>query len=163
MGVIVTFNYPQWLQLFPQFAYLTQPQAQMYWTLATQFHRNDGGGPIGGNTCLRVGSPQYDTAAQTQSNLLNLVTAHIVQLFAPKKDGESPSELVGRITNASEGSVSVAADMPGATASSAWWNQTPMGSAYWLATTPYRTARYIPNYRLSVNPWPIIGNGWWGS
>jgi hypothetical protein len=154
VGVIVAFNYDNWVQLFPQFAYLSSAQVQLYWSLAQQVHRNDGGGPV--------------QDATTQTNLLNLATAHIVQLFAPPSTGGSspgrdPS-VVGRITSASEGSVSVSTDMP-VTPSSAWWMQTQWGAAYWQFTAPFRTMRYIAATPKPANPWPIFG-GWgpggWG-
>ena len=152
MGVIVTFNYATWVQLFPQFAYLNITQAQLYWSLATQVHRNDGGGPI--------------TDPETQTNLLNLATAHIVQLFAPNPTNTGfnrDPNVVGRITNASEGSVSVATEMtlpPNANAS--WWNQTQPGSLYWLVSAPFRTMRYIHATPKPTDPWPIYGRGFGG-
>lgn len=152
MGVVVTFNYASWLQLFPQFAYLNATQVQMYWGLATQLHRNDGGGPV--------------SDATTQTNLLNLATAHIVQLFAPNAITGQPNRdpnVVGRITNASEGSVSVATEMqlpPNANAS--WWNQTQPGALYWLASAPFRTMRYVQAIPKPINPWPIFGTYWGG-
>lgn len=154
MGVIVTFDYPTWVQLFPNFAYITQPQAQLYFGIATQLHRNDGGGPVTDN--------------QTQSNLLNLLTAHIAQLFAPAPNGTTgrDASIVGRITNASEGSVSVATEMPMPTnPSSAWFLQTQYGALYWTASAPFRTMRYIPGRPKPNNPWPIYGTMWgsgWG-
>jgi hypothetical protein len=130
----------------------------MYWNLATQVHRNDGGGPV--------------QDATTQTNLLNLATAHIVQLFAPKPDNTGQPNrdpnVVGRITNASEGSVSVATEMPmPVNANASWWNQTTFGSMYWLASSPFRTMRYLPGAPKPANPWPVFGGwgpgGWWGN
>lgn len=144
MGVIVTWNYNQWVATFPQFAYLTAPQALLYFNIATSYCRNDGGGPVA-NEALQL-------------NLLNLMTAHIAQLFAPTSSGASPSGLVGRISNASEGSVSVAVDMP-STPNAAWFNQTPFGAAYWQMTAPFRTMRYRPAPVRPYGPW---GNGIYG-
>lgn len=152
---IVTFNYAGWVQLFPNFAYISESQAQLYFGVATQLHRNDGGGPV--------------TDAQTQTNLLNLLTAHIAQLFAPAPNGQAgrDASIVGRITNASEGSVSVATEMPmPSNPSSAWFLQTQYGALYWTASAPFRTMRYMPGLPRPMNPWPIFGNrfgsgGWW--
>lgn len=130
MGVTVTFSYPTWLALFPQFAYISSTQAQMYFDLATQWVRNDGGGPV--------------STAATQTTLLNLMTAHIAQLFAPTQGGQNPSMIVGRISDATQGSVSVSAAYPGENPSASWFNQTPYGAAAWSAMAPYRTARYVP-------------------
>lgn len=148
---IITFNYDSWVQLFPNFAYISQPQADLYFALATQLQRNDGGGPV--------------TDVQTQTNLLNLLTAHIAQLFAPAPNGQTGRDpsIVGRITNASEGSVSVATEMPMPTnPSSAWFLQTAYGAFYWTASAPFRTMRYIPGPCQPINPWPIFGTLWGG-
>lgn len=87
------------------------------------------------------------------ANLLNLLTAHIGWLNAPRDASGNPSSagtppppIVGRINSASEGSVSVGADMGDANAGSpsqAWFMQTPWGAEYWAATAQFRTARYV--------------------
>lgn len=155
MGVIVTFSWPLFLQQFPEFIYLNSAQGNMYANMAQSIHRNDGGGPI--------------TDSVQQLNLLNMATAHIIKLFAPSQDGAQSPDLVGRITNASEGSVSVAAELPmPPNPNASWFNQTKYGALYWLATAPYRTMRYIPGPVRPTNPWPIYGTffgsgpGWWG-
>lgn len=146
---IITFDYDNWVQLFPNFQYISSTQAQLYFSLATQLHRNDGGGPV--------------TDVGTQTNLLNLLTAHIAQLFAPAPNGQTGRDpsIVGRITNASEGSVSVATEMPMLTnPSSAWFLQTQFGSLYWTASAPFRTMRYVAGCPRPMNPWPIYGTLW---
>lgn len=154
MGVIATFSWGTFLQQFPEFNYLNSAQGVLYFGMATSIHRNDGGGPI--------------TDVTQQLNLLNMMTAHIMQLFAPRQDGETAPQLVGRITNASEGSVSVAAEMPmPANPNAAWLNQTKYGAMYYMATAPYRTMRYTPGHPRPTDPWPIFGNffgsgNWWG-
>lgn len=97
--------------------------------------------------------------------LLGLATAHLVQLglgsvtsgqvpgpqqenasFTPAvAAGSAVSEpvLVGRITSARMGSVTVQADAGPVTGSQAWWVQTPYGAAFWAATTSLRTGFYI--------------------
>lgn len=138
MGVRVTFNYTAWAAMFPMFGTLTQPQVVgMALPLAEQYCRNDGGGPV--------------STAATQTNLLNLMVAHICQLIFGV-NGQPPSPLVGRISGATEGSVSVQTDFE-QTTNSAWYNQTPFGAAYWAATAPYRTARYVPGPRRVFSPW----------
>ncbi len=138
MGVVVVFDPVAFKAMFPQFASLTSTQlTTMILPLAEQYCRNDGGGPV--------------STAATQTNLLNLAVAHIAALFYGV-NGQSPSALVGRITSASEGSVSVSTDFP-MTANSAWFMQTPFGAAFWQAMAPYRTMRYIPGRRRNFNPW----------
>lgn len=52
--------------------------------------------------------------------------------------------LVGRITAARMGSLSVQADAGPVAGSQAWWLQTPYGAAFWAATTSLRIALYVP-------------------
>ena len=92
--------------------------------------------------------------------LLNMLTAHISALNSGV-NGNAPSELVGRISSASQGSVSVSADMGPTSESGAWYMQTKYGAAYWQATAPYRTAVYVPG--ASPSGYPNIygrGRGW---
>lgn len=84
--------------------------------------------------------------------LLNMLTAHIAVLNSGV-NGEAPSALVGRVNQASEGSVSVSADMGPVTGSSAWFMQTKYGAAFWQASLPYRSFQYVPG-SSSVQSWP---------
>jgi uncharacterized protein DUF4054 len=140
MGVIVAFNYAQWIAnpLYAGFAATVDAnQAQSYFDIATTIHRNDGGGPV-------------NDAAQ-QLNLLNMVTGHLAALFAPPAPGQPATSLVGRINSASQGSVSVqAAYSNNVTEQMAWFIQTKYGAFYWAATAPFRTMRYVPNRNRGV-------------
>lgn len=129
MGVIVSPDYAAWSSLFPEFSNVTEDQYGMYFDLATQYCRNDGGGPV--------------SKASIQTRLLNLMTAHIAFLLAGNNTSGGASELVGRISSAGEGSVNVSAEMPGVNANSAWFMQTKYGAAFWQATAAYRTMRYL--------------------
>lgn len=140
MGVQITFNYANWALIFPQFSSVSQPQVVgLVLPLAEQYCRNDGGGPV--------------TTIAAQTNLLNLMVAHVCQLLFGTNEQPGPAQLVGRISSATEGSVSVAVDFP-TTAGAAWYNQTQWGAAFWAATAPYRTMRYVPGPRRSFAPWP---------
>jgi hypothetical protein len=67
--------------------------------------------------------------------LLNMLTAHIVQLTI--------NPLVGRVSSASEGSVSASADYGGTIGGTqAWYIQTAYGAAYWAATARFRGFRF---------------------
>ncbi|WP_164746624.1 MULTISPECIES: DUF4054 domain-containing protein [unclassified Mesorhizobium] len=138
MGVIVEFSFANFIAIYPQFATLSQPQVlQGALPVATLYCRNDGGGPV--------------TKTETQTTLLNLMVAHICQLMYGA-NGQAPGGIVGRVSNAAEGSVSVQADFP-VTPNNAWFMQTQFGAAYWQATAAYRTMRYIPGPRRVFNPW----------
>jgi len=138
MGFQIAFQYAPWSRLFPEFGAITEAQVTgVVLPLAEQYCRNDGGGPV--------------TTAATQTNLLNLMVAHICQLLYGSTT-QPTSPLVGRINSATEGSVSVGTDFP-TTPEAAWYNQTRYGSMFWVATAPMRTMRYIPGPRRWFNPW----------
>lgn len=138
MGVKVDFSYSNFVAIYPQFATLSQTQVlQGALPVAELYCRNDGGGPV--------------SNAETQTTLLNLMVAHIGQLMYGV-NGQPAAGIVGRISDAAEGSVSVSADFP-TTPSNAWFMQTPFGAAFWQATAAYRTMRYVPGPRRFFNPW----------
>ncbi|MCC8963767.1 DUF4054 domain-containing protein [Bradyrhizobium sp. Pear76] len=145
MGVVVQFNYAQWAATYPEFgATVNQTQAQNYFQIATSIHRNDGGGPVCDPTI--------------QLNLLNMLTAHVAALFGPPVAGAQPSTIVGRISSASEGSVSVqAAYSNNVSQQMAWFIQTKYGAMYWTAAAPFRTMRYVPSFRRGVVGPPGFG------
>jgi hypothetical protein len=141
VGVFVTFNYATWIATFPEFAAsVPQPLAQAFFDSAALYWRNDGSGPV------RVPA--------TQLAILNWLTAHLAKLFAPDAMGNYPASLVGRISSASEGSVSVSVDYP-TTNANAWFLQTPYGAAFWQMTAGYRTFRYRapPKRGGAIGPW----------
>ena len=86
-------------------------------------------------------SPVADVAIR--ATLLNMLTAHICQLQYGA-NGKGPSGLVGQITGATEGSVSVTAAQIDAPGTAAWYMQTQYGASYWAATAQYRIGRYVP-------------------
>jgi hypothetical protein len=94
--------------------------------------------------------------------LLNMLVAHLAQLNLPAGGGDgsaggtnaaAPSPLVGRITNATEGSVSVQTQMDLPLGSAQWFNQTPYGAQFWAATAAYRTMRYVPIPPRDMDPY----------
>jgi hypothetical protein len=126
----VVFSYAEWLVQYPEFAAVTQPQAQSYFNRGTLYCDNTPCSPI--------------TDLFQRTVLLNMVTAHIASIFAAKAGQPAPT-LVGRINSASQGSVSVQAAYTEPTSDlEAWFNQTPYGAAFWAATTRYRTGFYVP-------------------
>lgn len=78
---------------------------------------------------------------------LYLMMAHLMQLNGIRSDGTTASDngLVGRISSATEGSVSVSVDYPQQqSAMGAWLSQTKYGAQYWAMTSKYRTFRFNP-------------------
>lgn len=132
---VVSFDYPAWAARYPELSTsVAQPLAQLYFNEAGLYLNNT------------ASSVVRDLSARAM--LLNMLTAHIAKMNATI-NGQPPSPLVGRISAAGEGSVSVGTDyqVPG---TAAWFAQTPYGAAYWQATLPYRSARYVPGSRSFV-------------
>lgn len=155
MGVgPVVFNYAAWEAMFPEFAGVTEDAATNYFNMATLYVRNDGRGPINDINML--------------TTLLNLTTAHLAKLFSTQTAGnpttggvEPPGGAVGRVSSATEGSVTAQLDVPADAATQGWWwLQTPYGAAAWQAMKPFRTFRYLgPTNRRVYNP-PARYFGW---
>jgi len=144
MGAAVAFSYAGFVAQFPEFAYLTSDQVQIWWNVASSQHM----GGAGNHVC--------DPTQQT--NLLNFLTAHYVKIFGPPPASGGSNDLVGRISNASEGSVSVQAELPqDIPQGSAFYTQTKYGLAYWSMTAPYRTFRYKRARRYDPANVGIVG------
>lgn len=136
----VTFAPGTFKSAYPLFANCSDAQCNEWFAGATFICANQASSPA---NCV-PGQLAY---------LLNLLTAHIGWLDAPRDANGSPSSsgvpappLVGRINTASEGSVSVGADMGDVNAGSpsqAWFEQTQWGARYWASTAQFRTGGYI--------------------
>lgn len=133
----IVFDYAAWVQAFPVFANVNEAQAQIYFNFATLYFANCG----------------WTASLPQAPSLLNLLTAHIAWLWAPRDANGNPSSsgtfpapsIVGRIASATEGSVTVQAEYDGnaGSPSAQWYNQTVYGAAYWAATVQFRSARYV--------------------
>ena len=124
MTTPATFVYSAWLARYPEFGdRVTSDMANAYVPEATLY-----AGRASGNIVI-----------------LNALVAHIAALNAPNSEGES-NDLVGRISNASQGSVSVATEMnlPDA---AAYFAQTKYGVSAWQMMAGYRLARVYPRCR----------------
>lgn len=146
---VVTFDYGLWQAQFPSLAMSVDiDQATLYFGMSGLYLENDGLSQV------------CDLAKR--GLILNLLTAHLATLFA-SINGQAPNPLVGRISQATEGSVSVSVEFP-QSANAAWFNQTPYGAAAWVAMAPYRTAFYAaaPQIPLADQSWPGQGAGFGG-
>lgn len=142
----VTFSYDVWVASFPEFSPLTPAQGQAYFNQATL---------ICGNSCSNPINADGNLAA-----LLYILTAHFAWLNCAKDANGNPSAtgtpnpLVGRVADASQGTVSVSTEWNSGGSPSdleAFLIQTKYGSQYWAATAQYRTARYLANPTRVVN------------
>lgn len=146
-SLIVTFDYPTWSATFPEFgATVNQPQAQSYFNRAVRFVENT---PFSAVPFMDAGGNPV------RGPILDLVTAQIAQLSAGSSL-QPAGPLVGRISDVSEGSVSITTDMAGLPASGAWFYQTKYGFEAWQAMAPYRVGRFIPppQIPLAAQSWP---------
>ena len=142
MGVVI-FDPAAFKERYPEFATLSDPLLSDYFAEAEIYLDN--------TDVSRVKN------VNTRRLLLWMLTAHIAALNAGV-NGEGASPLVGRISSASEGSVSVQTDMGAVPFTAAWFMQTKYGAAFWQATAPFRTMQYIPGRSREITwrnrfPW----------
>lgn len=138
MNGIAVWNYANWSLIFPELsAWTNSAQATQYWNEATMLLDN--------TAC----SPVKDVNQRT--TLLNLLTSHICALRQPL-GGEPSSQLVGRINQATQGSVTVQSEMNTAPGSDQYFSQTKYGAQYWQMSLPFRSARYAPGFRRIFSP-----------
>lgn len=123
---VVIFDPAAFKLAYPQFAAVSDAALTNYFNLATLYLSN--------TDCSIV----QDIPKRT--TLLWLLTAHIAYLSGALNADGSPG-LVGRISSATEGSVSVSAEMPGSP-NAAWFNQTAWGAMFWQSTLSLRSFRY---------------------
>ena len=143
MGVIIPEpDYATWLVRYPRFnptggsQPVSQPLYSQYFADAQMYQANNGAGPI--------------RDANTATRLMMMMIAHIAAMNTPSASGAQPSGLVGRISSASEGSVSVSVENNYGPGTVQWYQQTEYGSNWWAATAQYRTMRYRPGPVMGV-------------
>ena len=143
MDNVVVFNYSTWAIRYPELsASVPQSLAQEYFNEAQLYCDN--------TPCSII----CDLAQR--ATLLNMVTAHIAALNAPI-GGQASSPLVGRINSATEGTVSVQTQNDYGSGTVQWFQQTKYGSAFWAATTQFRSMRYVPGCVPITMPWGRYG------
>ncbi|MBI1213630.1 MAG: DUF4054 domain-containing protein [Alphaproteobacteria bacterium] len=143
MGVIVSFDYTAWVARYPEFEDVPQATAAAYFAEAGAYCANDGTGPINDPSLKLV--------------YMNMLTAHIAAMNSTATGASKPANSpVGRLSDATEGSVSASFqnDYPPGTAQ--WYQQTRYGAAYWAATAQYRSFLYRPPTTFTGGPvpWP---------
>ena len=132
---VVTFNYTTWSQRYPEFGggIVPEPLASLYFAEACMFLDNTDCGAV------PAGAPTYQ-----RDMFLNMITAHIAALNAAI-GGQPASPIVGRISQAAQGSVSVTAELVNNPSEQmAFFAQTKYGLAYWTASRQFRTGFYVP-------------------
>lgn len=79
-----------------------------------------------------------------RERLLYLLMAHLAYVRYGDANGNGGTGMVGRISSASEGSVSVSSDAGQVEFRYMWYTQSQYGMEFWQATKVYRMANYYP-------------------
>lgn len=126
---VVVFVPSTFKTLFPEFETVGDAALSFNFELATLILNN--------SCCSRVQD------ANKREMLLNLLTAHITML-RNGANGQAPSGIVGRVDSATEGSVSVSAELASNIPfTAAYFSQTQYGMMFWQATAPWRQFVYV--------------------
>lgn len=141
---IVVFDPAAFIAEFPEFATVSAP------VLTRNF----------GFAQLQLDNSIYSVVQDepTRATLLDLLTAHITALLNGT-NGEAPSGAVGRLSDASEGTVRARLEYVAQSESAAYYAQTQYGAMFWRSTLRYRNARYVAGdcsqeFGSSWNSWP---------
>ena len=133
MSGVVVFDPVEFRALYPTIQ-ATDDQLEMYFEMAETFLDN--------TKCSVV----KDLGARKR--LLYLLVAHIATLTGQAEKGNN---VVGRVSSATEGTVSIGLDYGTMGNNERWYLQTPWGAMYWQLTKKYRSAVY----RLGLRPMPV--------
>ena len=145
----ILFDYAGWSAAFPAFANISPSDAQSYYDTAAMYCANSTTNPA---FCTQVA--QGSTSVPLLQRLLWLLTCHLAWLGAfrdangnPSSTGTVPAPpLVGRVSSASEGSVSISSELEtNGYPIPAFFTQTPWGLQFYQATAQFRTAIYVAN------------------
>jgi hypothetical protein len=141
---VVIFDPAGFIARFPEFTTVSASTLTAYFNEAT----------------LVLDNTDASTVQQIEQRtpLLWLLTAHLAALYSGV-NGQAAAQLVGRINNASEGSVSVATDYGTQPATAAFYLQTKYGAQYWQMTASIRAMQYVPGFP-QAHPYPLPGFRW---
>jgi hypothetical protein len=127
---VVTFSAAAFKARYAEFSEVSDPALEGFFADAGLYLSNSDASPV------------QDVTRRT--SLLWMLTAHLAYLGGALSADGMPRP-VGRVSQASEGSVSASFDDVAATpGSGAWFRQTQYGAAFWQATSSLRGFRYVP-------------------
>lgn len=142
---VVVFDATEFKTAYPSFATIADGLLQGDFDVATMFLNN---------SCCSVVRD-----ANRRQQLLYMVTAHVAYLLQGE-NGKPPSGIVGRVNQATEGSVSVgAAYVNDMSMTEAYFSQSPYGVMFWTATANYRSFHYVAPPQSGCGP---FGRGFYG-
>lgn len=127
---VVTLDIPKFRAMFPEFSNVPDEQLPYLFDQSTDYLNNT-------DFSLVIDPIKRE-------RLLYLLMAHLAYMRFGDANGNGGSGMVGRISSASEGSVSVSSDVGPVEFRYAWYTQSPYGMDYWQATKVYRMANYYP-------------------
>lgn len=126
----VVFDPAAFKARYPEFAAVANPTLTACFDEAGLYLSNSDNSPVQNLT--------------RRTTLLNMLTAHVAYIGGLLSADGMPRP-VGRVSQASEGSVSAAFEgVPPTPGSGAWFQQSQYGAAFWQATSSLRGMRYIP-------------------
>jgi hypothetical protein len=125
----VVFDPNGFVARYPEFSAVSQPLLSAYFAEACLYLSNSDASPV--------------QDIPTRTVLLNMLVAHIGCLAGALGDGQARP--VGRVANASKGSVSTALEyaQPG---TAAWFQQTQYGASFWQATANFRGFQFVTRW-----------------
>lgn len=133
MEGVVVFDPAEFRALYPLIT-ATDVQLEDYFAMAETFLDN--------TECSLVKD------LKSRKRMLYLLVAHIATITGTAEKGNN---IVGRISSATEGTVSVSIDYGTMGNNERWYLQTPWGAMYWQLTKKYRSAVY----RMGIAPMPV--------
>lgn len=142
----VEFSKEYFTQAFPalDLSSFSEFALQYVWQLAVHF--------VGDSDANSFAPYDPEQGVFERRDLLYLATAHIIQVQLLAQQNMA-SGLSGRVTSASEGSVSVGVEPFKADSLNAqWWSQTPEGQIYWMLTAKYRLGGRVYAAK-TAHPW----------
>lgn len=133
---IAVFDYAAWIARYPEFGAVSAERAALFFAEACLYFDNTDGSSV--------------QDVPTRLMLLNMMTSHVAQMAGALSPTGTPDGKVGRVSSASEGSVSVSIDLNVKPGQAAWYSQTPYGLSFWQATKGLRSATYVaaPPYQF---------------
>lgn len=126
---VVTFDPAAFRARYPEFSAVSDTLLDAYFTEASLYCDNTDNSPV----C----DPVY------RAVLLNMIVAHIATLNGQNANLPSAGQTVGRLSSATEGTVSAGLSMDNqpVTTGAAFWQQTQYGAQFWQLSSRFRRFR----------------------
>lgn len=137
---VVEFNVAEFREMYPKIT-ATDAQLEMFFMEAELLFNNTK------DSCVED--------LNKRKIFLYLIVAHLATLQSQVDSGNT---LVGRLSSATTGSVSVSSDYGTLGKNEKFWAQTPYGAKYWALTAQFRTSHYV----ITNFPMPVDRRGFYG-